>query len=452
MKTLLQKINSLSITNTLFLILIFFLPFQHGSGKLIKKWVNLHLDYPFHFFLSDLLILSLTGLCLSTVKLRHFFLEKNNKYLTGFLIFSLISILHSSDGNLFWVYHSWLALLIPACLFFVLSNQHNLKESVQKGLWVLLIVSLIESIIALMQYMHQAPLGLKSFGEPNFFPSFYSHTKTKWILDPLFHSSLSSYTLHRASGTFPHSNILGTFMGISILVTFYLYNRWKKHLLFLALFLQEFILFLSYSRAALYGIALCSILWFGFTFWKKLPVKALLVAFLVSTALCLVLIYPQLYDRGGIFNYNQIAKGSDEIRLDYQKSALDHSKNNRFLGVGWHHCFLNMASISAQHGNSKMIDVHNIYVMIFTASGALGLLCFLGFIGSILFQCLRGGLDLLSFLLLTLFIFLLWIGCCDYLLIKSVHGRLLFFLVAGLLSQVKKNSHKPHEIEAGHNG
>lgn len=451
MKTLLKKINSLSIPATLLLILIFFLPFQHGSGKLIKKWVHLHLNYNFHFYLSDILILAFAGLCLSSIKLRHFFLEKSNKYLTAFLVFSLLSIVHSSDGHLPWVYHCWLVIVIPACLFFALSTQSNMKDLIQKGFWVLLSVALIESAIAFTQYMHQAPLGLKSFGEPIFFPGFSSLTKTKWILDSFFHSSLSSYLLLRASGTFLHSNILGTFMGVSILVTFYLYlgldKRWKKNLLFIALFVQEFVLFISYSRAALYGIVLGAALWFGFAFWKKLPCKSLLVAFLISTACCLILIYPQLYDRGGVFNYNQIAKGSDEIRLSYQQSALEYSKDERLLGTGWHHCFLDMASVSK---GSKMIDVHNIYLMIFTATGALGLLCFLAFIGSILFYSVKGAFDPLSFILLTIFIFLLWIGCCDYLLIKSVHGRLLFFLTAGLLAHIKKNGHKSQEIEARH--
>ena len=454
MKTLLQKINSLSITAVLLLILVFFLPFQHGSGKLFKKWVYLHLDYNFHFYLSDVLILTLAGLCFFSMKLHHFFLKNSNKYLTGFLIFSFLSILYSPDRNLLWVYHSWLAIAIPSCLFFVLSNHHNVKEIVQKGLWVLLFASLVESGIAFTQYMQQAPLGLNSLGEPAFFSAFASTTKTKWILDPLFHSSLPSFILQRATGTFPHANVLGTFMGISIFATFYLYlsvnKSWKKNLLFLALFIQEFIVFISYSRAALYGIALGSIFWFGYSLWKKLPVKGFLTGFLLSTACCLILLYPQLRDRGGVFNYNQIAKGSDEIRLNYQQAALDYSKNDRLLGVGWHHCFINMARISTEYKDAKMIDAHNIYLMIFTAAGLFAFVCFMGFIVSILVHSLKQVFDPLSFVLFTIFVFLLWVGCCDYLLIKSVNGRLFFFLIAGLLSQMKENSDKSNEIKTCH--
>lgn len=420
MRKLLCKINSLSPFSTLFLILIFFLPFQKGYEKPLKF---LFRGAHFSIYLSDFLILILFISAISTISLR-----KASKYLVAFLFICFISICHSSDGNIFNAYHSWLAILFPAALFFIISSHLDIQELLIKSFWVFLLAALMESTIAIVQYLQQAPLGLKYFGEPLFFPAFGTQTNTRWLLDSFFGWTLPTKILIRASGTFPHSNILGTFMTASILLLFYLYTTLrevkKKALLLSALFILEFVLFISYSRAALYGLALSSFLWFGFAFWKKSGVKILFAAFFTSTLLCCILLYPQLSARGGIFNYNKVAKGSDEARLTYQKTSLEISKNDRLLGVGWQRCF------SSQEG---AIDVHNIYLMVGSATGILGLIFYLGFIASTLYHTLKQKQNLLSMTLLSIFLFLLWIGCCDYLLIKSVHGRLLFFLFPALL-------------------
>lgn len=450
-----RKINSLSLFSTLFLILIFYIPFQKGYQKLFKLLfhdVSKTVGY-LSLYVSELLIvlLFLVFLFARSPK-RQQATPSSHRYLLSFLFVSLLSILCSSDRAIFPVYHSWLSICLPAALFFMISAHLDVKEALHKGLFIFLMAAFAQSAIAFTQYMYQGPLGLKYFGEPLFFPGFHIQEKTKWILDSFFNSGLLSKLVLRASGTFPHPNILGTFIGSAIFILFYFFTivekKRERFFLLLLLFVLEFVLFITYSRAALYGLGLGSLFWFGLNLWKGRAVKGLLIGFIISSTVSIFLLYPQLGARGGIFNYNLIAKRSDQERIVYQKAALTTSKDHRLMGVGLHHCFYNMSRLSKESQNSKVIDVHNIYLMVGSATGIVGLLCYLAFIGSILLP-FRQGIDLLSLTLLTIFLFLLWIGCCDYLLIKSVHGRLLFFLFAGLLSAYKRET-QPQNAAAYH--
>ncbi len=432
MKSLLQKVNSLSLLTTLFLIFVFYLPFQKVYEKPLKMAIRFFAQdnykaifhsNAFHLYFSDLLIIAMGGICL--LKGRFIF-KKSGQLLIGFLIICLISILTSPHRAFFWVYDAWLLLLIPSFLYFILESQLDIKEALMKGLWIFFFASLFEGAIAIAQFIKQAPLGLKALGEPSFFPHICS-SKASWLFD--------SGVIFRASGTLNHSNVLGCFMAVGILISFYLYlsldKPWKKYLFFVALLIQELALFISFSRTALYGFIGCSLLLLSLFYWKKIKIKSLLIHFLAGLFICGFLLYPELKDRGGIFNYNAFAKQSDLSRLFYQKNDIQVAMQHPYCGKGLHHCFFNM-DFSKDVGTT--FQVHNIYIMLAAAVGWGGLALFLAFIGSILFDAFKGGLDPLSSTLLATFLFLLWDGCTDYLIIKSACGRFLFFSIAGLLS------------------
>ena len=77
--------------------------------------------------------------------------------------------------------------------------------------------------------------------------------------------------------------------------------------------------------------------------------------------------------------------------------------------------------------------VHNIYLLVAAETGILGFAVFILFLGFIANTVWRKGLNKISATLFTILSAFLFIGFFDHYLLTIQQGRLLFFLVAGLL-------------------
>lgn len=444
-KNIIRKINALPVFTTLFCILLFYLPFQCRYHKLFKKIQVtffsldfdqfLKIDGSFGIYITDILMLIMILQCLRIDSFKTFFWEGSRKFLSLFLVLSLVSVIHSAHGKDLWAYYPYLfQLLIPSLFFFALSYHFKIKESLTVAFSLIFSLSILQCLIATAQYFIQDQMGLLKLGEPALFAAINVPDRTKWILDNLFHTKHFSHIILRATGTLPHPNILGCFIGFSLFVSGYLYLQLQKkrdRIFFsAALFLQWFTLFVTYCRAALIGAALGLSFWFAFFLIKKHPsIKMLLIKTLGCIALCFLLLFPQLTARGGIVNYNAHARVSDEGRLSYQNSALDKLKEHPLLGIGFHQYLVTM-----KENHEKGDAVHNIYLLIATENGLLGLLAFLCFVSTLIWHTLKRKLDTISITLLSIFLFLLFTGGCHYDLIKAQHGRLMFFISAAWLA------------------
>lgn len=444
-KNFIRKINALPLFTSLFCILLFYLPFQYRYEHLVKKLLYplfspefntfLRIDGSLGIYLTDFLMIAMILPTLISQSLRSFFWEKSRKYLTFFLFISLLSLLHCPHGLDAWAYYPYLfQLLIPTFFFFALSSRLDLKAVMDISFWIIFSIAILESIFAITQYTHQRELGLTRLGEPQLFAVINMPDCSKWALDSFFHTKTLSEEIFRAAGTLPHPNILGTFLGFTLLVSYYLYLQLQKNLsraLFsVGLFLQWMTLFLTYSRAGLIGMAIGSICWFGYFIYKKIPYsKTLAVKTLICISLSFAILMPQIVSRGGILNYNSLAQDSDRGRHIYQERAIKQIKEHPLLGIGFH-----QSLVVLKENQEKGDAVHNIYLLIAAENGLIGLAVFLCFICSILWHTIRTKMDGKLLTLLGIFLFLLFTGCCHYDLIKSQQGRLLFFISAALLT------------------
>ncbi|HSX12019.1 MAG TPA: O-antigen ligase family protein [Rhabdochlamydiaceae bacterium] len=395
--------------------------------------------------------------CLSIQNIKTLFWEKSRKYLSFFLLIALFSIFHSPYGNEPWSYYPYLfQLLIPSLFFYSIASHEPIKKFVIQSLWIVFASSLIECLLAIIQYFMQQPLGLYKLGEPALFAIISVPDKTLWWLGRFFQTSSFSHEIFRAAGTLPHPNILGCFAGFALFISYFLYlsinkkrNRW---FFILPLFLQMFALFVTYSRAAIFGTLLASLLWFGWFFYKKIThVRALLMKTLLCSVLSALFLLPQLIERGGIINYNTCSKNSDQARLVYQAHAVEKMKQHSICGIGFHQYLVSM-----KENQEKGDAVHNIFLLIATECGLLGLIAFLCFIGSLVWHTFK-KLNPLIVTLYAILLFLLFMGCCHYDLIKSQQERILFFLTCGLLalysegapafSNVKEEQRKTTQIK-----
>lgn len=485
-KRFIEKTSEYSIVDTLFLILLFYLPFLYrfhqSLDKLAKKaysslaQTSFFIDRIFDFYLTDLIIIgviSYVAVCLRP-NLKELFWDKEKKWMTFFLILSGISLAFSDLQA--WAIYRWLQMALIGVGYLMISQTINLQKILLIIFGIVTSTALAESIIVIMQYFSQEILGLKHLGErTELLAKFGMQDKSLWSLGFLFKAY--STTICRAQGTFPHPNILGGFLGFSLFSTYFLFlKRQSKKMRFLfavAICIQFFALFLTFSRASIFACCLASLLLIGMLFLKKknlIDPKAfysLCLTIFLSLGLCISLLYPQLMNRGGIVNYNAFAKAPDQERLYYQNLAWEMTKLHPLTGVGYSQFLTRVEDVSSGQSKHPLQTVHNIYLLISAEMGLPALIVFLIFIGSLAFRLLK-ALNVLSILLLSILSYFLLIGCCDHYLLFEVHGRVMFFMTMAFItagerlgfklpqlhlfsSQPNKESCKPNDIQATDN-
>ncbi len=446
-----------SLFQALFGILVFYLPIQYRYHGIVKRFlkgvgcyfVSHELNGVLALYLTDFIMISL--LFLSIAHWRNSIRGNKALFLFGWIVF--FSVLGSKNNFLLWPYISLAQLLLPILLCLSLSVQEKSRKLIKAFCWIVLITSLFESTVSISQYLLQKEIGLKSLGEPvlhcNGSPNFLMAEKNRWIFDTLFHTTAPSQAILRASGTFPHPNVLGGFLGVALLVTSWLFLENKNKRIFLgsALFLQTLALFLTYSRAALFGWILAM----GFLFWSGRRFYRLLPLFLVAVgaiSLSFFILHKQLLHRGGIVNYNQVAKASDSQRIAYQKMAVKMAKNHPWLGVGWNQFLQHAQEVAPLNmpENFQFLPVHSIYFLLLAETGTLGLGCFLLFVCGLTMQICKQGISREIIPLFAIWVLLLLIGFCDHYLLTSQQGRMLFFISAALLASQRVKQNQIHLV------
>ncbi len=453
----------------LLLFIFALIPFQrrfHGAIDSFSRSFSLP-DFPLpqyfstklHVYLSDFLILALVLgiLYFYRISWRTFFWEGPSKYLTLLSLASLLSVYFSITSSYTLSYFRWMEFTL-LLLFFnsvrVLCERIHLRLFIQKLCWILVIVCTVECAFGILQYFTQGNLGLHFLGEKNLwhFP-FPNPDQHRWLFDHFFKSGGGHPYLCRASGTFSHPNIFGGFILCSALATYFLfvqqlYKR-KKALLFLCLLLQYFSLFIAFSRSAMIALALSSIIWCVLQFRNKDSSSQAFRRCLkmigimgISSLLCISLFYSQLTARGGILNYNAMSQYADSERIQYMKIALEMVKEHPFIGIGLKNFQLYLDSFQgSMPGHFFFAKVHNIYLLMAAETGLIGGGLFLVFLLAIVRRGwrVRENLQIKAFLF-SLFIGLLFIGQCDFYLLDSPQGSLLFFGIAGLLSALSQRA------------
>jgi hypothetical protein len=471
------KITETQIITLLLSLLFFLLPFQRRFHGCIDSWSRkLALpDFPLpeffskkiHLFITDplIVILALIVLFRFRVSCREFFWNGPSKYLTLLFFAALASLFFSITSH----YTLQYCRLIQFSFIFLFFNsirssrkKINLALFTQRLAWILVSISCIECLIGLYQYFCQHSLGLSFLGELDMrhFP-FRNPGKHRWLFDKLFTPNHTNEFLYRASGTFTHPNILGGFLFCSVLASFYLFikteARPKRFLLISIIFLQIFTLYAAFSRSAILALGFATFIWgllqfkdivkrrgFRSAAFKRFSMLA--VTIIVSGSLGIALFYSQLMARGGIINYNAVTTYADSERIQYLKMAIDMIKEHPLFGIGFNNFQLYEDPIQPGYpGHVFFSKVHNIYLLIASEMGLISGGLFLLFIFSIIKKSWRGLFGRSEetssqekIFLLSVFWGLLFIGACDFYLVHTPHGRILFFGFAALLYSIEE--------------
>lgn len=440
-------------------LFVFAIPIEHKYEKPLrffsKRLIPKGLELPswFHtkiyFYASDIaaFLLVLLALFLLSISARRLFLKKEAIYLFIIFFCAALSVATSPLASYPTAYFRLPQLLTPIFLFAFLSQA--ILEEKKSQLTFLLLAALVsaglfQTIVAIAQYFYQAPLGLRILGEsPSITGGFGIHDGSRWIFDRLFHRIAETTDVARSSGTLPHCNVLGGFLALSLLASYALITtakkRWVRYFLGFSLIAQFFGLSISYSRSALFGWALGTLVWFGFALYHRRwdsPFRFLLLAIALAVLTSGSLLFDQYLHRGGVLNYNSVSRESDNLRIHYQNIAFEMIKDHPLTGVGYHQFAYHSSKYEPPDSpfSGVVSGAHNIYLFLAAETGLISLAAFLLFLATILWRAIRSPFTLPLASLLAMFAALLFIGACDFYPISFQQGRLLLFVTAGLLA------------------
>lgn len=395
------------------------------------------------FYFSDLLILVLLVLLVTTNQGSKFFeFLRQPRFVKLHALFSLFFVLaFLSNFSVLQPLSAWyrLAKLVLFYLFsfliaFLASTQSRPKGKDQAFFWQKTFAFLnaglfLETLIALGEWIKQASLGLQLLGEWRF------SVLTPGIAKVL----IGSQEFLRPYATFPHPNVLGGILAIVAAcdLHFFLSNKTYTRLSLFYFLLFSLSLFLTFSRSAwlVYLILVVLVLGYNLRFKTKLrlffkPERWLLILAIASP---LILVSPLVWQR--LYALQTIDQPSVERRWELNQAALAMFRQRPLLGVGVNQFVPNLEKYVLISGPGRFLQpVHNLYLLILTEHGILGLLVFFGFLFLLfkpfLFPACRVPRDGFPILLIWLGIFI--ISFFDHYFWTLQAGQLFFWLSIGL--------------------
>lgn len=276
---------------------------------------------------------------------------------------------------------------------------------------------LFESFLAIIQYFHQGSLEgvFYFFGERMFNP------QTPGIAN----ASLNGQLILRPYATFSHPNVLAGYLVIAM--TMVIFN-FKKAVYLLCLIMGTVALLLTMSRVAI-------LLWFiilgfaVFSWWKRRFKRFFLLYFFFF-----------IFFIAGVFSLSPLSPRFTSIslldeslllRVESMKEAFIMIKNHPIFGVGINNFLVNLVGFQKPAGNIFYLQpAHNIYLLITSETGIIGLGFFLWFIVKTFKNIKDQSGHLINVQSLVLFL-VLFLGLFDHYWLTLQQGQLLFSFVLG---------------------
>lgn len=424
---------------TLFFLILLFLPTQLGYHfwPSFAYVLGLRVDYlsPI-LYVTDILI----GLLFLTVCYRRLSLRKGLPKLSwAFIIFSavLITGIVSSRNPLAGVYGfvkmvEFFFFGLCTAVFFRRDKKNVLMESIVR---IFSVGMLFEAVLAIGQFYSQGSLGglLYFFGER----TFYGQTPG------IANASLNGVLILRPYGTFPHPNALAGYLvvGTVIVLSSLMVNMrirenllsWKRNMLHIMAIVAAMIaLSLTMSRV---GIAL----WFFSLYCliglylKGRRVKIAAAAFLLAIGCVVLFLSPLRYRFFPVGLWDQAIERREELMATSLQMVRDHP----LFGVGLNNFIVNIPyyqRISRGTFFEYLQPVHNIFLLIATETGLIGLGIVIWFIVRIYRGYQKGVVW--PFLCLSI---ILVAGLFDHYFLTLQQGQLLLsFIVGSCLGARKK--------------
>ncbi len=310
------------------------------------------------------------------------------------------------------------------------------EENVQKVLLLFSIGVLLESFLALAQYIHQGSLNgiFYFFGERNF------TSQTPGIANATINGSL----VLRPYGTFPHPNVLAGYLVIAMTIIIFNFHPAKggtifnkisnfKNLIFLiSLLVGTIALLLTMSRIAIILWIIIFFLWIfrNFNIKNSFQISNFKFQILMMVVVFSIFFLSPLHFR---FSDLRLTDESVVAREQLLKTAIGMIQTHPVFGVGIHNFLQNVPQFQKLNTQVSLFGylqpVHNIFFLIAAETGIVGFYFFAWFIGLTYKRILNKFIPHpLSFILLSV---VLVLGMFDHYFLTLQQGQLLFAFVLG---------------------
>ncbi len=431
-----MKLNK--IIEYIFYLIILILPLQ--TGFIVREIFinNSKLEYgTIIFYLSDLFIIFLFGFFIYS-KYNDFNnkeLYKNKKpflfkIIILFVFWLFLSIFWSQDKEL--ATYFFIKLITAVALFFVTIN---LKINIKKVFIIILISILLYSGLGLFQFFSQKTFsstifGLTEYNLSNPGVSIVDTPEKRWL---------------RSYSVFPHPNIFGGYIVVLLFFLIYIflnkkYSNNKKVLLIISLTILFLSLITSFSRSAWLSFFIGLIIIFVFNLYKKnkesnLKLIKIFSLFLLITII-FYLIFPNTIKSRLLINNEKENKSVVE-RVEYISQAKNIIKKNLLLGVGGgNYSSFNYIKDDIKQPGWYYQPVHNVYILIFTELGLIGILLFLTIIFYPLYFLIKNIKWIKNIIPFVVILSMLVIMVFDHYLWTTHFGIILFWIILGGVTKI----------------
>ena len=394
-----KKVSVINLAQIFFLFFIIslFFPIRYVFPTLESFITGLYSDFTsFSLYLSDVFLIIAFFFTLCYNYNNFIKLIVNCKLLVVLLIWLILAIFlfnpHISALNI-WSFFKFIELMIVAygTTRIVFSNKSLVFSNL--FIYTFTVLGTIQSIIGLLQFLKQAPIGLSILGEQQIYP--YLSGIAKIVSDET--------TYIRAYGTFPHPNVLSVFLVVSIFFIIYLLlNQQKRNFpnklisnryslitnfgLNLALFINILGFTLTFSRGAFLSLGLGLLIWFGFIVFSPSFLKHVLslpngrglggviliqtlVIIIVSMGLSFFIFKPFLLTRATISDQASVE------RKIYNQTAINIIKDKPIIGIGAGESLLHMEQYAPIQLKPYQIQpIHNYFLLSASEIGIIGAL------------------------------------------------------------------------------
>ncbi len=415
-----------------FYVFLFSIPFQ--TRLILHKWTLPFNEWTAAFLYgTDILLVPvfIFWLARSIKNKSRLKLDLTGRLLIVFFTVSALSILNSKIIGLSF-YHLlklWEFLL----LYFYIKTSFGRLYNFNTAALVVLSSGIFQSVIAIGQYLKQANLGLKIFGES---PLSVDITNVAVIIT-------DGQKYLRAYGTTPHPNVLAAWLLAGLFAFYCLVSRQNRPAhskvqpwFWLGYTVLLFAFFLTFSRViiSLWGLAFI-IGWLarpnfakqnlgGLARRKEKITKQIAAITMTVTMLFTVTFWPQVQSR------LQLSLQDEAVsqRLQYNQIATQTIKNGPLLGIGIGQFVADLMAKYKHYPALFYQPAHNIYLLIASETGLIGLGLFSAFLFSIFWRIRRDPFWLTAYSLLLI------AGLFDHFLWTLQPGSLIFWLVMALAS------------------
>ena len=357
----------------------------------------------------------------------------------GRLELILLALLLWVGLSIFWAPDQMLALyffvklLLGGGLFLMV---RGMEIDVKKVVFVLLAAGVIQSGIGVAQFLYQESPASSILG-------ISSHQAWQVGSSVL---KIDSGRFLRAYGTFPHPNVLGGFLGAILVMSIMYYvsgikykRSWKCVTEIAAMLSGVLILFLglilTFSRTAWLGVILGITVYYvvsiRYQVWEiRIRFYKILTALALASLVFGYILSEQIFPRFDTVTIER--EGSVSERIASLQDAQMLIGEYPLVGVGAGNF---TAAIMDKNPDRPVWDIqpaHNVFLLIWSELGLVGLLLFVGFLVSSLFLILKSKIiNHTSAILIVLIPSLL----LDHWLWTSHFGLLFMFLLLGFASR-----------------